>query len=297
MRISTLTMVKHAERRGYAVPAVNIFDEFSLRGVVAAAERCSSPLIVQVSTKTARSLGVRLLTDMFDAIAGPSPVPVALHLDHCPDRQVIDEVVDVGWSSLLFDASDRDLDRAVQETIEVTRQAHAAGLAVESEIENIVGVEDGVGSDKAIHAYSVDQLADVAAQTGADLLAPQLGTAHGLYASAPMLLFDRARQVQQAAGRPVVLHGGTGLSDEEFRRFVHAGVSKINISTQCKRAYLQAGLDHLRHAEITDHWDPPAYFGAVTEAVAASIAQLPPVFGSAGQAADLLAHAHAAALA
>ncbi|GAA2178699.1 tagatose bisphosphate family class II aldolase [Brooklawnia cerclae] len=291
MRISTLTMVEHAERRGYAVPAVNVFDEFSMRGAVLAAERCSSPLIVQISTKTARSLGVRLVTDLFDAIAGSSPVPVALHLDHCPDRRVIDEVVEAGWSSLLFDASDRELEAAVSETSEVVRQAHAAGVAVESEIENIVGVEDGVGSDEAVHAYSVSQLADIAARTGTDLLAPQLGTAHGLYTAAPVLLFGRAAEVRRASGRPVVLHGGTGLSDDEFRRFVRAGVSKINISTQCKRAYLQAGLVHLRQAEVDDHWDPPAYLDAVTEAVAASIAQLPPVFGSAGQAMDLLARA------
>ena len=130
MKFSTLAMVQHAERNGYAVPAVNVFDEHSLRGVVRAAERCSSPIIVQISTKTARSQGVRLITEIFDRVAGPSAIPIALHLDHCPDREVIDEVVAAGWSSLLFDASDLDLATAEQQTREVVRKAHAAGVSL-----------------------------------------------------------------------------------------------------------------------------------------------------------------------
>ena len=130
MKFSTLAMVQHAERNGYAVPAVNVFDEHSLRGVVRAAERCSSPIIVQISTKTARSQGVRLITEILDRVAGPSAIPIALHLDHCPDREVIDEVVAAGWSSLLFDASDLDLATAEQQTREVVRKAHAAGVSL-----------------------------------------------------------------------------------------------------------------------------------------------------------------------
>ncbi len=283
-----MAMVRHAEEHGYAVPAVNVFDEFSMRGVVRAAERCSSPLIIQISTKTARTQGVGLITDMFDHIAGPSPIPFALHLDHCPDLSVIDEVIDARWSSLLFDASDRDFATAEAQTKAVVAKAHAVGVDVESEIENIIGVEDGVGSDDAVHAYSVAQLAAAAISTGADLLAPQLGTAHGLYSAAPELLVDRARQVREASGRVVVLHGGTGLSNDEFRAFIDAGVAKINISTQCKLSYLQAGLAFLREAEAAGEWDPPSYLWAVAEAVADSIAALPPVFGSQGRAADLV---------
>lgn len=289
MQFSTRTMMRHAEEHGYAIPAVNVFDEFSMRGVIAAAERCSSPFILQISTKTVRNQGVGLITDMFGHLAFESPVPLALHLDHCPDRKIIDQVIAARWQSLLFDASDRDLETAERETAEVVAQAHARGIAVESEIENIIGVEDGVGSDEAVHSYSVEQLAGVAERTGADMLAPQLGTAHGLYSATPELLYDRAREVREASGRHVVLHGGTGLSAEEFKAFIDAGVSKINISTQCKIAYLQAGHEFLVGAEQAKQWDPPAYFEAVTKAVADSMAELPPLFGSAGRAADLVA--------
>lgn len=288
MKFSTLAMIQHAERHGYAIPAVNVFDEFSMRGVVRAAERCSSPFIIQISTRTARTQGVGLITDIFNHLAASSPVPLALHLDHCPDLDVIDEVIAAGWSSLLFDASDRDFETAVSQTREVVRQAHAAGVHVESEIENIIGVEDGVGSDDAGHSYTIEQLADAANRTGVDMLAPQLGTAHGLYSAAPVLLFDRAREVREATGRAVVLHGGTGLEPDEFRAFIDAGVSKINISTQCKLAYMQAGLDYLKGAEADQEWEPSAYLKAVADAVTTSISQLPPIFGSSGRAAELM---------
>lgn len=289
MKFSTMAMVRHAEENGYAVPAVNVFDEFSMRGVVSAAERCASPFIVQISTRTARSQGVGLITDMFNHIAGASSMPFALHLDHCPDLNVIDEVIEAGWSSLLFDASDRDLTTAEAETRSVVARAQIAGVAVESEIENIIGVEDGVGSDEAVHSYSVEQLAAVATSTGADLLAPQLGTAHGLYSAAPELLVDRARRVREASGKTVVLHGGTGLSPEEFRAFIDAGVAKINISTQCKLSYLKAGLAFLKQAEAEDEWDPSSYLDTVADAVADSIAKLPAIFGSEGRAEGVLA--------
>src|SRR5699024_8407833 len=135
-------------------------------------------------------------------------------------------------------ASDRDLDQAERETGEVVAEAHAAGVDVESEIENIIGVEDGVGSDTARHSYSVAELVAVAERTGADLLAPQLGTAHGQYTSSPVLLPERVAELVRLTDRPVVLHGGTGLTDADFRRFIDAGVSKINISTGLKLAYM-----------------------------------------------------------
>ena len=119
-------------------------------------------------------------------------------------------------------------------------EAHAAGVGVESEIENIVGVEDGVGSDEATHSYSNEKLVEVATDTGTDLLAPALGTAHGLYKASPVLQYDRVAELGRLTDKPVVLHGGTGLSPEDFQRFIDNGVAKINISTTVKLAYMHA---------------------------------------------------------
>ena len=281
---STLTMTRTARERGYAVPAVNILDDLSLRAVIAAAVAASSPMIIQISVKTVRSIGTDLITTMFRHAAGDVAVPVALHLDHCPDRAVISDVVRAGWSSVLFDASDRDLETAERETAEVVSEAHAAGVDVESEIENIIGVEDGVGSDVSLHSYDVGTLAAVAQRTGVDLLAPQLGTAHGEYTAQPVLLPERVRELAALTDRPIVLHGGTGLSAEDFATFIAAGVSKINISTGVKVAYMRSAEKHLAEARATNRWDPPLMFRDISAAVQAAIAVHIEEFGAAGRA-------------
>jgi len=284
MIVSTSRLARHAREHGYAVAAVNVLDDLSLRAVIAAAVDRSSPLIVQVSVKTVRSVGVDLMTTMFRLAAEPAPVPVALHLDHCPHRSVISDVIAAGWSSVLFDASDRDLATAERETAEVVAEAHAAGVDVESEIENIVGVEDDIGSDTAVHAYPVETLVAVALRTGTDLLAPQLGTAHGLYTHTPVLLPERVFRLLELTDLPVVLHGGTGLDAADFRAFIDAGVSKINISTGLKLAYMHAAQDHLRGAEASGRWDPPSMFADISAAVRAEITGHLEAFGSVGHA-------------
>jgi len=284
MIASTLTLARHARQHGYAVPAVNVLDDISLRAVVAAAVEASSPMIVQISVKTVKEIGTGLTTAMFRAGAADAPVPVALHLDHCPDRTVISDVVAAGWSSVLFDASDRDLVDAERETSQVVAEAHAKGVEVESEIENIVGVEDGVGSDVALHAYTVEQLADIAKRTGVDLLAPQLGTAHGQYPDRPVLLPGRVRELARLTDKPIVLHGGTGLSPEDFRAFIDAGVSKVNISTAVKMAYMKAAAAHLDVAREKDRWVPSAMFREISAAVQDAIATHIEWFGAAGRA-------------
>lgn len=280
MIASTLNLARHGRDHGYAVPAVNVFDDASLRGVVDAAVTTSSPLIIQISVKTLRSLGLQLVTDMFRLVAAPAAVPLALHLDHCPDPEIALSVIRAGWSSVLFDVSDRELESAERETSALVDAAHAVGVDVESEIENILGVEDGVGSDVATHAYSVEEVAGVAERTGVDLLAPQLGTAHGLYTRRPELHPDRARRLASLTDRPIVLHGGTGLSEQDFAVFIDAGVSKINISTAVKSSYLEAVGRYVAEGGR----DPLAMADRARRAVYVEIKEHIMVFGSAGHA-------------
>lgn len=258
--VNTLELVTAARGRGYAVPAINIVDPLTIKAVVEAADAVGSPVILQTSVKTVKSAGPGVLHFAAKDAAEKASVGVSLHLDHCPDREVITLAIRHGWSSVLFDASDRDLEQARRETAEVVAEAHAAGVTVESEIENIVGVEDGVGSDEARHAYTVEQLVEVALETGTDLMAPQLGTAHGMYTAQPVLLPQRVREIAALCDLPVVLHGGTGLSNAEFDEFIDAGVTKINISTALKRAYMKSALDYLKECEQTNKWEPVKLF-------------------------------------
>lgn len=283
MFASTVAMLQDARRGGYAVPAFNVLDDLSVRALIATADRLRAPVILQVSVKTVRSWGLDAVTASVRSAAAGVRVPVALHLDHCPERAVISDVVRAGWSSVLFDASSRDFEDAVRETAEVVEEAHARGVEVEMEIENIVGVEDGVGSDELVHAYSVQQVFEVGEQTGADMLAPHLGTAHGEYSGRPVLLPHRVTEFMALGDKPVVLHGGTGLTAEEFRSFIDAGVSKINISTALKQAYMKSALIHLKDAEASNRWDPPTMFRAIDAGVQTMAEEHFRMFGAVGQ--------------
>ena len=282
----TLDVVSDARDGGYAVAAVNVVDDVSARAVVAAAEQLDAPVILQTSVKTVRSMGSALLASTVHAVAEAASVPVTLHLDHCPYRDVVSEALEAGWSSVLFDASDRDYDQALKETTEVVAEAHAKGAAVECEIENITGVEDDVGSDQEVEPYDVDRLVAFAHISGSDLLAPALGTAHGVYKTAPRLRFDRARQLRARTDVPLVLHGGTGLRAEDFTAFIDAGVAKINVSTALKVAYMSAAGEHLAEAERTGKQEPIKLLDAVFERVRDVIAQHLAMFGCEGKAAS-----------
>ncbi|MFH1330742.1 MAG: class II fructose-bisphosphate aldolase [Actinomycetota bacterium] len=281
---ATLDLVGAAFAERYSVPAFNIFDDFSLRGVLRAAEELRSPVIVQASVKTVRVLGAAYLRALFLDRASAVGVPASLHLDHCPDRAVITEALRAGFDSLLFDASGLSFDEALAQTREVVAEARRHGASVESEIEGIAGVEDGVGSDEEGVRYPVEQLARFVAETGVDLFAPAIGTAHGRYLAAPRLSRERITALVEATGIPQVLHGGTGLTGEDFRDLVARGCAKTNVSTAIKEAYLKSGRHHLTRAQEQDHWDPPQFFEEVEVAVAAVAREHISTFGSAGKA-------------
>ncbi|WP_054952567.1 class II fructose-bisphosphate aldolase [Flaviflexus massiliensis] len=282
---NTLDLLREAEKGGYAVPAINIVDPLTIAAIVRAADEVGSPVILQTSVKTVKSAGADVLVTAAKVAAENASVGVALHLDHCPDREVISLCVEKGWSSVLFDASDRNLETARRETAEVVKECHAAGVTVESEIENILGVEDGVGSDEATHAYTVDQLIEVAKETGTDMLAPALGTAHGQYKSDPVLQPDRVTEIRDKYDIPVVLHGGTGLTDAQFHEFIDNGVSKINISTALKHAYMKSALAYLKDCEANDKWEPVKLFAEIEKASEQVMRDYAKIFRSEGKAA------------
>ncbi|MFT4227014.1 class II fructose-bisphosphate aldolase [Micropruina sp.] len=281
--VNTLDLVTAAKGRGYAVPAINIVDPLTIKAVVEAADSVGSPVILQTSVKTVKSAGAGVLHFAAKEAAENASVGVSLHLDHCPDREVISLAIRQGWSSVLFDASDRDLEQARKETAEVVAEAHAAGVTVESEIENIIGVEDGVGSDESRHSYTVEQLVEVAKETGTDLMAPQLGTAHGMYTAQPVLLPERVRQILALHDIPVVLHGGTGLSNAEFDEFIAAGVTKINISTALKHAYMKTALEYLKQCEASNKWEPVKLFEPMIAASKELFVSFADIFHSSGK--------------
>lgn len=268
----------------YGVPAVNVFNDLTMQGVLAAAVEVRSPIIVQTSVKTVRSIGAKVLFAMWQSMTADIDVPVALHLDHCPDRDVISECLAIGWNSVLFDASQLPVAENQRQTIEVVKEARGYGAHVEGEIESITGVEDGVGSDQTAARQTLDVSLAFIEATGVDVFAPSIGNAHGVYKSEPILDFDRVSDLVAAHPIPIALHGGSGMTDAQFHDLIQRGCSKVNISTALKVTYLQSTLANLRFAEEVDKWDPPTLFSAVNGDVVDLTTGLARTFGSAGQA-------------
>jgi fructose-bisphosphate aldolase class II len=276
-------ILRDAFEKRYGVGAFNIVNDMTIEAVLAAAAETRSPVIVQVSLKTVKQMGARLIALMFEEMARRVSVPAALHLDHCPDRKVIEDCIEAGWSSVLFDASKLSFEDNLAQTREVVALAHQHGVAVEGELEAIQGVEDGVGSEYGGAVVALDKAVQFIRETGIDSFAPAIGTAHGLYKGEPRINFDRVSEIVAAEPIPLVIHGGTGLSDEVFHELIRRGAVKTNISTQLKITLADSFRKYLN--ERPTEYDPLKLLNAVKKDVQAMAAGFMRAFGSAGRAA------------
>ena len=277
-------IVDRAFAERYGVAAINIVNDLTLEAVLAAAVQERSPLIVQTSVKTVRSIGLDLLYAMWRELTADIDVPVSLHLDHCPDREVISSCLRKGWNSVLFDASALPVEENKRQTIEVVAEARSYGASVEGEIESITGVEDGIGSNTESQRQSLPVALDFIRATGVDVFAPAIGNAHGVYRTEPKLDAQRVSDIVAAQPVPIALHGGTGMTDAQFADLIARGCAKVNISTALKVRYMRASLAFLRDAEERDRWDPPSLFTAVRAEIIDMAAGFMGRFGSVGQA-------------
>jgi ketose-bisphosphate aldolase len=266
----------------YGVVAMNIVDDLTLDAVLEAAVALESPLIIQTSLKTVKSIGAVVLEKMFRARAETIPVPVALHLDHCPEREWVSICLAAGWNSVLFDGSHLDVAENTVQTAEVVLEARRYGAHVEGEIESVLGVEDGVGSDEAVEIHPVEVSAQFIADTGVYCFAPAIGTAHGLYKGAPELKPQRVTDLVELHPIPMVLHGGTGLREEQFTDLIARGCAKVNISTALKIAFVDSHREYLETNPGTH--DPPSLLKHVKAAVKEMAEYHIGMFGSAGRA-------------
>jgi fructose-bisphosphate aldolase class II len=282
--VSFKEILQNAFDRRYGVPAFNIVDGLTMQAVMSAAEDARSPIIIQTSVKTVRSIGVDVLFALWSALSRQVHVPACLHLDHCADRALISACLAAGWSSVLFDASELPYEENLRQTMEVVAEAARFGGGVEGEIESIKGVEDGVGSDTESRRKTLEASLGFIRATGIDCFAPAIGNAHGLYKKTPELDFQRVSDITNAVAIPLALHGGTGLTRAQFTDLIALGCAKINISTALKITFMQSTLQHLREAESKNAWDPNAQFDHVRRAVKALVSEHIQIFGSAGKA-------------
>jgi ketose-bisphosphate aldolase len=243
-----------------------------------------SPVILQVLPPVVAQFGSRPISAWARSLSEDHPhLPMVLHLDHGRDLAMIRRCIEDGWSSVMIDASDRPLDENIKLTQAVIAQARAAGVSVEGEVGCILTGQDAVElRECASNLAQVDSCQFYTGETAVDALAPAIGTAHGLYKEAPNLDCDRLRRIVATVEIPVVIHGGTGLSAEDFRRLIACGASKINIATQIYMTYMQC-LDRFATAHPGGN-NPLAFFEQAGRDIRETVKGFIRIFGCEGKA-------------
>jgi len=249
-----------------AIGAFNINDMTDMHGVMQAAMRTREPCIMMASTSAVKYFGIHFVREMFQAAVMTTDVPLFLMLDHSTSVETCAQCIDNGFSMVMFDGSALPFDENVRATREVVRIAHARGVLVEGEIGRLPGREEHLDV-AAAEALCTDPREAHAfwEQTGADLLAISFGTAHGFYKSAPRLNFDVIARTRELTDAPIVMHGGTGVPDDDVRRAISLGVKKVNIGTEVKHAYTTAMRDYAN--QMDTEIDPRAILVHAKEAV------------------------------
>ncbi|MCI8795772.1 MAG: class II fructose-bisphosphate aldolase [Dorea sp.] len=244
-----IRVLSEARQTGKAIAAINILNYNTGSAVVLAAHRANRPVILQPSVGTVRRYGVETVAGMTGILREMTNVPVVLHLDHCMDEDLAFACIRAGWDSVMVDYSGEDFQDNVERTKRAVEYAHSYGAAVEGEIGVISGVEDEIVKEKE-HPASLEETIRYLQETQVDAIAPAIGTAHGQYKEPPRLNFELVEKLR-GYNVPIVVHGGTGLSEGDFRRLTACGAAKINISTALKKVYLDSARSHLGDTKIS----------------------------------------------
>ena len=285
--VSATEMINKAHEGHYAIPAFNTNNLEWTQCILRAVQETNTPVMIQTSESAAKYMGgykvvVDMVNDLIDSMG--ITVPVALHLDH-GTYEGAKACIEAGYSSVMFDGSHFPIEENIAKSKEIIELAHAKGVSVECEVGGIGGVEDGVAS--------AGELADPAeckkiADLGVDFLAAGIGNIHGKYpADWQGLNFERLAEIKEAiGGKPMVLHGGSGIPFEQTKKAVELGVSKININTELQlvfadatRKYIEAGKDLEGKG-----YDPRKLLKPGCEAIVAKAKELCEGFGAAGKA-------------
>lgn len=224
-----------ARARGCAIPAFNVYNAETAMGVFQAAEEARSCVIVQMYSRLFMSEEAEFMAPAILAAAHRAGIRAAFHLDHGDCDEAVFRAMRWGASSVMRDASALPLEENIAVTWNVARVAHGLGVDVEGELGHIGAAKDGVSSEYT----RVDEAMQFCEETGVDALAVAVGTAHGRYKQAPVLALDRIRALSEAVPAALVLHGGSGVPDEQIRAAVQAGIRKVNFGTDVCLSFLE----------------------------------------------------------
>jgi ketose-bisphosphate aldolase len=233
--LSDLNTVLHiAGEKRCAIPAFNVYNAETAMGVLAAAEEANACVILQMYSRLFSNAEAEFLAPSLVAAVQRAKVKAVFHLDHGADDAAVIKALRLGCTGIMRDASALPFEENIAATKRVTDICHAVGVPVEGELGHIGVAKDGVSTEYT----KVDEAAEYVRRTGVDALAIQVGTAHGHYRQAPVIAVDRIREIREATGIPPVLHGGSGVPDEQIAAAIKAGIRKINFGTDICFSFL-----------------------------------------------------------
>lgn len=234
MLVNLKELMEYAQEHGVAIGGFNGPTLESARAALEAAETLGVPLILQHAPVHDPFISLELAGKIMLALAEDACVPVCVHLDHGDSVETVMRAIRTGFSSVMYDASGKPYEQNISETREIVRLSHAVNISVEAELGHMPHNFRGEMADYSPEAFYTDpeEAGRFAQETGVDALAISFGTVHGVYKAAPRLNFDIIRQVREATGGlPLVMHGGSGLSDGDYRTAIACGIRKINYYT------------------------------------------------------------------
>lgn len=260
--VNSRELLWDARKNGYAVGAFNVENMEMMQAAIRAAEREAAPIILQTTPSTVKYGGTALFASMARALAEKSPARIAIHLDHGDSFALCARAAGDGYTSVMIDGSALPIAENIALTRKVVEMAAALSGApcVEAELGRLGGKEDALEVAVGEDAHTdPEEAARFSAETGVDSLAVAIGTAHGFYQGKPKLNFERLARLRDAVPIPLVLHGSSGVPDEDVKRAISLGVCKVNFATELRAAYTRAARDCLNaDASIYD----PKKFGA-----------------------------------
>ncbi len=266
--VTSSWMLNDAQKRGYAVGAFNCENMEMVKAIIAAAETLRAPVMLQTTPSTIKYGTLDTFAAIVRAEAARASVPVCLHLDHGSSFELALQALNAGYSSVMIDGSKLPFEENIAVTARVAEAAKAIGIPVEAELGKVGGKEDDLVAEADTNT-DPQEAKEFVARTGVTSLAVAIGTAHGFYVGTPVLDKERLSLIRNVVDIPLVLHGASGLSDEDVKDCVARGICKVNFATELRKAFTDA-CRKLAAAD-PDAFDPKAFgkvgMAAVTELV------------------------------
>ena len=269
--VTTKQLLLDAQKGGYAVGAFNVENMEMVQAVVAAAEELRSPVIMQTTPSTVKYANLNYFYENVKVAAQESSVPVVIHLDHGNSFELAMQAYRTGYTSIMIDGSHEGFEDNIALTSAVVKACHPGEVPIEAELGKVGGKEDDLDGGEGDPYTNPQEAAEFVERTGIDSLAVAIGTAHGVYKGVPKLDFSRLSEIRKAVSIPLVLHGTSGVPDEDVAECIKRGICKVNYATDLRIAFTK-GINQVLK-ENPDTIDPKKYNAKGREEVRMKICQ------------------------